>query len=358
MPAFFIIWRLNFDEMKRKNIFWVVFLNLLLLFIGLFAMNNFIENVFGVNYDKFLSFFYNIQTTFKKIQNNEQNVEIPSDFKEYTEPYRAKRLPFSKEKLDKFCGEKRISFGEQYKNNSILVFGCSYAYGHGLKKEESFPYYLSKITERPVLNFSMCGFEIIFSYQNFLMYLQDNGYKNIVRNSDYIIYMYMFDHVNRYISIKVFYNYYDDIFMPKGLEKKLIQLPIFRFIFSAYRLQKAFNDYPNSKESERIMKKTIISYFKKIEKFAPKSKKIIIIYDEKISDIYYPADIIYEYEVMTSSIWKEIEEETDIKVLHSKDVTGFLFDKDYKIKEDIADWHPNAKAWQVFTPKFAKEYIK
>ena len=30
----------------------------------------------------------------------------------------------------------------------------------------------------------------------------------------------------------------------------------------------------------------------------------------------------------------------------------------YKLKEDIVDWHPTAKAWEVFTPMFAEKYIK
>ena len=31
---------------------------------------------------------------------------------------------------------------------------------------------------------------------------------------------------------------------------------------------------------------------------------------------------------------------------------------DYKLEEEICDWHPNARAWAEFTPKFAEKYIK
>ena len=94
-----------------------------------------------------------------------------------------------------------------------------------------------------------------------------------------------------------------------------------------------------------------------IKTIAPNAKFIIIVYDEKL-----PADednltIKYDSEILNSHIWKELENETDITIVHTKDITGFLFDKDYKLKQDIANWHPNEKAWQVFTPKFAKNYI-
>ena len=344
--------------MSKRKIFFILIFNIFLLYFIVSFLNNYIEDTFNPDTSAYSSVLEKIQIAINERKNKKNNIEKPYDFNEYTELYNVKQLPLSQKTFEKFCGEKRISYGEQYKKNPIVILGCSYTYGHGLKKEESFPYYLSEITERPVLNFSVCGSEIISSYQNFYKYLDDNLHKNLVKNTDYIVYVYMFDHINRYMQIRVFYNNYNDIFEPKGLEKTLIKIPVFKYVFASYRLQKVFDKYPKNEEAARIMKKIIILYFKKIEKYAPNSKKIIIIYDEKIADKNSVEDIIYKHELMTSSIWKEIAKETDIKVLHTKEITGILFDKNYKLKEDIADWHPNAKAWQVFTPKFAEEYIK
>lgn len=334
------------------------FFNILLLFLFFCFINSCIEKFFCIDTDKYYTFLEKIQINFSHLLNKGGDISRPADFDNYVEPYSVKKLLFNEENILKFCGEQRYSFGEKYKKNPIILFGCSYSYGHGLRKEETFPFYLSKITERPVLNFSGCGSEIISSYQNFLKYKEFNIPQTLIKNSDYIIYIYMFDHVNRLIHIRYFYNKYNDIFEPSGLEKSLSKIPLFRYLLAAYRLQKVFQKYPNSKEAARIMKKVIILYFKNSERYAPNAKKIIILYDEKIPDFYSVADIIYLHELMNSPIWKEIEKETDIKVLHSKDITGFLFDKHYKIEKDIAGWHPNARAWQVFTPKFAKEYIK
>ena len=61
---------------------------------------------------------------------------------------------------------------------------------------------------------------------------------------------------------------------------------------------------------------------------------------------------------MNDKIWDEINAETNVTVVKTNDIMGFYFDKDYKLEEEICDWHPNARAWAEFTPKFAEKYIE
>ena len=68
--------------------------------------------------------------------------------------------------------------------------------------------------------------------------------------------------------------------------------------------------------------------------------------------------IKFESDIINSKIWSDFEKETGTKVIRTKDIMGFYFDKEYKLKEDIAAWHPNERAWIELTPKFAEKYIK
>ena len=82
-----------------------------------------------------------------------------------------------------------------------------------------------------------------------------------------------------------------------------------------------------------------------------------------LSTVWYQTNtgfILYYFQILNSKIWKELEEETNgnIKIVRTKDVMGFYFDKDYKLEEDISGWHPNARVWKEFTPKFVSQYIK
>ena len=73
---------------------------------------------------------------------------------------------------------------------------------------------------------------------------------------------------------------------------------------------------------------------------------------------YKKSAIKFESDIINSKIWEDFAKETGAKVVRTKDITGFYFDKDYKLNEDIAGWHPNAKAWAELTPEFANKYIK
>lgn len=45
--------------------------------------------------------------------------------------------------------------GQKYTKPPILIYGCSYGYGAGLKDNEHFGYILSEQAKRPVYNFSL-----------------------------------------------------------------------------------------------------------------------------------------------------------------------------------------------------------
>ena len=274
------------------------------------------------------------------------------------EPPAELSIPRTLESYNQFCGEERMHFGEQYNKLPITVLGCSYAYGHGLKKEESFPFLLSEITQRPILNYSTCGSNII---ENFDKIYNDINMKNhdTVYNSQYIIYIYMHDHISRYLSP----NRYDldilyyDLFELNKFEKYLSKVFLFRYLITKFRLKNILREYPDSEKSGIYLEKLMKISASRLKKLSPNSKFIIIVYDEKLNRNLFPRDIKFNSDVLNSSVWNNLEKD-GITIVHTKDLMGFKFDKRYKLQHDIADWHPNARAWKEFTPKFAKQYIK
>lgn len=279
-----------------------------------------------------------------------------------TEASNVKRIELNEKTDIQYCGEYRREFEPTNleNKNSIIVLGCSYAYGHGLKREESFPYLLSKITNKPVISFASCGGDMVTSYNHLIEYIsssEDN--KKRIENADYIVYVYMWDHINRYLSTERedFYKYSEELFIRTKIEKEMIKIPLFRYILSTIKLREVLKYYPDTGSSSYLLKKIFLLYHDKIKEKAPKAKFMVIIYDEKIPNWHSNETIKFCSDRMKDKIWKELEKETKMEVIHTSNLTGFYFDKNYKLEEDIADWHPNAKAWKVLTPLFVEKYI-
>lgn len=338
-----------------KKFLGILLSNIIVFTLILCCINYAIEKLIDTDYiDKFLQKIGNIIS--------EKEVDISNS---ETEECTKKELVNNKKSFEVFCGENRELINDNLTSRPIIILGCSYSYGHGLKKEESFPYVLSMTTKRPVYNFSYCGSHILNSYEIMNNFLKDNKVK--LDNTEYIIYLYMHDHINRYLQVKYLYRYYEYFFNfppTTKLEKFMLKIPTIKLILSLLQLKNITADYPNTQKSELFLKKVLTFSLKEINKLFPNTKIIFIIYNEKISLANSNSKIRFDYDILNSDIWdKEVllENEPDIKleaILKTKDIMGFSFDKDYKLKADIADWHPNARVWKEFTPKFAEKYIK
>lgn len=327
---------------------------MLILFIMLSILNFFIDKKIYL-----IKEFIHNSIIYRDILFNENKFNNQDMSKYQTEETTVKQIEFNDKNYNKYCGEKRIEFGRNYTKKPVIILGCSYAYGHGLKREQTFPYLLSELTKRPIYNFAECGGDILKSYNGLY---SNNNFPNI-SDAEYMIYIYMHDHINRYLLIDQLYNNYELAFpIPNNkIQNNLLKIPLFRFIFTLAQLKK-INLFGNDinlyvENSKNLMKNIIINTYKKLKQKAPNAKMIIILYDEKLPDKAGTVRIILDSEIQNSNLWDELEKETDIKVVRTKDLTGFLFDKNYKLKEDIADWHPNEKAWKVLTPLFVNKYM-
>ncbi len=149
-----------------KKILIILVVNIIILGVGLFGLNYFLE----INDNRTLTMLEiaekylkgkKVQSKLENLKNNINNY-IYSDYdfpysEEDIEPNVVKEIEMTDESYAKFCGENRRIVNQDYKKPPIVTLGCSYMYGHGLTKEESFPYLLSNITGTSVYNYSSCG---------------------------------------------------------------------------------------------------------------------------------------------------------------------------------------------------------
>ena len=341
--------------MKRKLV--IVIINILIFVPLLLFLDRYIKNIdYGWHPKVSVSVFKKFSKAYKNVDISDCPIEsLPEDFYYLT-----------CDNID--CSlfyEERVLFGEEYigKKNPIIILGCSYAYGHGLYKEDTFPYILSELTQRPVFNFSRCAGDAFKSIDNLYQYISaDSERKNLIASAEYVIYVYMADHINRYLFNNP-ENEYNLRFLPSKFEKFLTKLYSVRFITGKIRYYIYSHDYPNTLGSEKLLKKFLINMNKHVKTFAPKSEFIIVLYDEKFCPETRSFDnsaIKYMTKMINSDVWNEFAEKYGAKVVHTKDLTGIYFDKEYKLDGDFAHsgWHPNRKAWDLLTPLLIKEYIK
>ena len=328
----------------------------------------FIVNIvlFGVFY--FLLFFFIKEIENGKIRFEKQTKQIITNnssynVKDYIEDYPPDfvRIKLNDRTYTQFCGENRTIINENYTKAPIVIFGCSYAYGHGLKREETLSYKLSNLTQRPVYNFARCGDNPVISLNTAIDYINDNpDFENKLSKAEYVVYVYMYNHIGRLISLnKNIDNDYTGIFQHSKIEQFFSKNRITRHIVSRMKEMDLLEDYPNTDKSEIFLKGCIKRWAKSVSKYIPNAQIIIILYDEKIVN-ENANNVIFYRDLMSSYIWKEIELESKgkIKIVHSQDLAGIIFDKNYKLKKDIADWHPNEKAWNLLTPLLVQKYIK
>ncbi len=213
-----------------KKIIKIVFINIIIISLILIISNIIISrNVVNI------SNFYRDHNISNKMDTSKINIENCE-----TEKYTAERLSTTDKLYNQFCGEDRVKFGINYTKKPIVIFGCSYAYGHGLKREETFPYKLSEITKRPVYSFASCGSNAIRNLIEVEKFIKnDEQNKKVINEAEYYIYLYMHDHIDRYLEIDNLMEGYYKIFSIKNKYlKQFIDIPIIRLIFCLYQIHK------------------------------------------------------------------------------------------------------------------------
>lgn len=231
-----------------------------------------------------------------------------------------------------------INKSKSDKTGNIIIFGSSFAIGHGLKKEEGFAFLLHKLTGLNVYNRSFRSFG-----PQFMLFQIDNNLEKIIPSCSYIIYIYVdFDY-------RRIFTYREDPFMyvvcPKYVltkdgslkQKNISFFSLYSNIYKAYEW--FYGDIHTKKQDgDELFYKIVGQSYLKSQKIYPDSKFIILNYSQKP----LPAKVQLE--------------KLGIKVLEISDLTSEnMFSKQYQLSETEHDEHPNASAWKILTPAFIKK---
>ncbi len=237
----------------------------------------------------------------------------------------------------------RFPVGVEYKKPPIVLFGCSFAFGFELQKEQSFHYKLSNLTKRPVYNRACSGWGI----QQMLYQVRMQDFYSKVPEPEYVMYMMIADHFRRlyvlnFLSGQLLFeqrnlryklkdgnlvqitdkNKYLNILKRLYITSELHNFYVNNFILSKYNYKNYFN----------FALEHFIESRNEMQKHWKNSKYVVILYQD-----FYKSD---EFIKMLQN--------NGFKVLFIPSMTDVnLRAKEYNISDGC---HPNEKAWDLLTP--------
>ena len=224
----------------------------------------------------------------------------------------------------------------------ILIFGCSYMQGSGLKDNQTLSYKLYKLTNRTTYNKAIGG----SGSQNMLNILQHEDFYKDVPDAEYIFYTFIWDHLQR------LYGYYLSPYDNKlnlrydFRNGKLEEIkPAFLPFYSLYSV-KRIQDYIkytrsiNDEEAFKLYTAIMVESKKLTDKHYPNSKFVIVLYKDGGRVIFDDRQI------------KTLESK-GFKVINAEKLVGHeLTSSKYRIEDKE---HPSEAAWNEVAPKLAKE---
>ncbi|MBQ2645561.1 hypothetical protein IJG14_08340 [bacterium] len=253
--------------------------------------------------------------------------------------YNVIRPDFSMKNID--FNILRKPCGLQYKKSPILIYGCSFAFGNG--DTDHLGYYLSKLTKRPVYNYSIGAKGLQHS-----LYLLEHQ-KPVKPQPECIIYVYIQDQIRRmYLDAWIldYFSFYGHYLQNEKLIEKKEKFKIIKYLKNTciyyYLKNHYFWNHIPDKERYQLFFAYIQAMKKEIDKKYPKTKFIFIIYDIKN----------YNYLYLSKERVQQIKN-LGIEVIILDDIfDNKLYTKEYQRSE--TDPHPNTKAWQMIAPEIVK----
>ncbi len=235
--------------------------------------------------------------------------------------------------------EFRKPIGLEYKNEPVILLGCSYNFGYYLKEKETFHYILAHYTKHPVYNLAIVG----GSLRDSLYILRNNDLRTKLTNNTpfakYFIYTYIPSHQKRLFSN---FRIISPNFKPTNNYSELKYFDDFfnnRTYIGYWYNFFAVDHIINKEEKFKLMK----LYFKEINKEIKKYFKD----GDKPSKL-----VIFVYSDNSNFPFEELEKDGIIIIRANKLLNINITNKEYMLPDGN---HPNAKAWEVIVPVLAKE---
>ncbi len=233
--------------------------------------------------------------------------------------------------------------GLEYSSSPITIFGCSVGYGQYLNDNQTFSYYLSEETKRPVYNRSISGGGL----QN--MYYQvvsDEFYSQVPYSSD-VIYVYINDHIRRMLGLPfniLERNFYLHYKLHNGkLIKDNYDSAFLNFLRSSYILNRYKLQYfENIKKSDYIaLSNEALEYFLntkyELKYHWGKDFHFYVLFFIKSNSDRYLIDLL---------------KQNGFEVILIEDLTSENLHQAPYLASD--NKHPSEEVWKLITPKIAQ----
>ena len=254
-----------------------------------------------------------------------------------------------KNKIYSFTEFRRPVLIKNTDKKPIILFGCSFAWGYGLKERQTFCYKLSKLLKRSIYNRAICS----WGTQHMLYQLKQEDFYNQFPEPEYIIYLYISNHISRIYKylfmnsslIGEQYNYlkYNDTIFGLKEEKRFQNVPYSR-IYNQLILPKLMK-IEAQKNGFKFLEKHLIESKKEVDKHWKNVKFVILDYEADNYFNDYP-------EVLNYDNVEKLKKDGFI-VIKTSELTDIKLDDNFIIGGE--DKHPNEAAWNLITPLFVKK---
>ncbi len=258
-----------------------------------------------------------------------------------------------------FSKYKKISENEKA---PILFVGCSFTKGDYLEEHQSLPAKVQKLTNRFCYNWGMSG----YGPAHFLtLFLLENQYHLISQKPEYIIYTYMFHHLDRFSEPEIYDFYRKQHYIPNQNYNFLYHSYIYKYLQNS-----KLSDwiYDEEKMDNALVLFFTIMYDMKVqsEKLFPNSKFIILLYSDVNKDLCEGimqnnknANRVNKmFEIMYSDEFKNKLERLGYKVLSTEELIGRKMDRETDRVPKSVDPnypHPSNSAWDEIAPKLVQK---
>lgn len=236
---------------------------------------------------------------------------------------------------------------ENSNHHSIIITGCSFAYGTGLDDNQTFSHKLGELVKNPIYNKGIPSLGI-----NHALFLLENNmlFKDVKAAPLCVLYLYGDFHNRRMFMPNIWFESTEILYKIKKINNKetlvrkennFFNVGYSRFPLIYYMNEKLYNFLENQKFFQNQIKKMLLLHFITIKKL--------------INEEYPNADfIVLEYD--KAPLFREIEND-----LKRENIKIISFERDLKFVSSekeiyfLPEGHPSAKVWEVVTPKLVKE---
>lgn len=231
-------------------------------------------------------------------------------------------------------------------DSAVVLLGCSYAWGAGLKYSDKPSSQLAKYLKNTVYNKSICS----TGTSSVLYIMSQDKIKKEIPKAKYFVYIFLIDHLRRnsVIMQNHLYNQFSAKYaLDKNGDLKFIKLNRLQYLFYSSYLYRLWEERKRFKQDENdyllfgaIMDKLSAT----IKEKYPDSEFIVLFYDDNFYNKNYMGH---------NKKLDDICKRNNIKLIYTSDFKcgKDIFDKKYIGSDQI---HPTKEAWEKIIPEFVE----